>query len=107
MLAGSVIAVIALVVLAALISFFFTASLIVVLLNAILLYALLLRAYADLQKGRWQWYLAALVIAALVVYQMKSLPPFWPITLVVILVFLMIEIARAFGAFKPQSKRRR
>jgi hypothetical protein len=79
-------------------------NVVVVILNALLLYLLLYRAYYDLRKGRWLYYLAALVIAALLVYSLPGLAPFWPITLVVILIFIMIEVARGFGVLNKKVR---
>jgi peptidoglycan biosynthesis protein MviN/MurJ (putative lipid II flippase) len=80
-------------------------SVIAVLLNALLLYLLLYRAYFDLRKGRWRWYVGALVIGVLVALWLTPYPPFWPITIAVVVVFLVIEVARALGVFRKRVRR--
>ena len=88
---------------------------IITLLNGLLLYVLLYRAYFDLQvKDRWKAYLIALCIGLVLTLILPPLPPLWPITFVVIVVFVCIELTRVYvmkrvapkQPKKPKAERR-
>ena len=79
-------------------------ELVIALVNGVILYILLYRAYFDLREGRLKPYLIGLVVGAIVVFFMPPLPPLWPITLVVMLNFAVVEILRV--AVKGKKRKR-
>lgn len=82
------------VVLAVLMAGLFLLDVFIALLNALILYALLYRAYFDLRKGRWKPYMTGLGIGVLLALLLPSLSPLWPVTLVVVITFVVVETMR-------------
>ncbi|MEK6823377.1 MAG: hypothetical protein AABY13_06095 [Nanoarchaeota archaeon] len=71
-------------------------DIVVALLNGVILYLLLYRAYFDLMKGRFKPYLIGLAIGITAVLLLPSLPQLWDITMVVIVTFVVVEALRVY-----------
>ena len=69
-------------------------DIITALLNGVILYFLLYRAYFDLKKGRWKPYAIGLAIGVVFAWILPPLRPLWDITFVVIVVFCTVEMLR-------------
>jgi hypothetical protein len=106
-LLASVIMLLVSVVFFALLGTLFFHDIVTALINGLILYVLLYRAYFDLMKMRYRPYIIGLVAGFILELMLPPLPPLWPITFVVMVVFLVVETMRYLEARKGSKGSRK
>ncbi len=86
------------IVLIVLLGYIFTATIIEVILNGVLIYLIVLRAWTELvKKARTKEYIVGIAVA-LILYFIKGnvVPQLWAITTFLVITFIVAEIAHLF-----------
>jgi len=91
---SSILVLVGAVVLAILLVYYFAIDVITVLINGVIIYAVLYRAYFDLQKGRWRPYAIGTVGGMLTAFAFPRIWLFWDVTVVVAVASVLVEILR-------------
>jgi hypothetical protein len=102
-LASTIVLILSVIVFAAIGALFFN-NIIVAVLNGIILYLLLYRAFYDWKKGRVKPYVIGLLIGIALALLLPKLEPLWPITFIVIIIFVVVETMRVFEKRKKKKK---
>jgi hypothetical protein len=77
-----------------LVGYLFFHDIVIAFLNGVLLYVLLYRAYYDMHKDRWKPYAIGISVGIIVEWMLPPLPHLWPITIVLLVDFVVVEILR-------------
>jgi len=69
-------------------------GIVAIILNCSILYFLLYRAYFDLKKGRRRWYFIGALLGIVAVFLLPPTALLWPVTFIVLVTFVVVELAR-------------
>lgn len=98
MVLPTIIGLILFILLLVLIGFIFTQTVITLLINGVLIYLILIRAWTELtKKGRTREYIIGAVVA-LIIHLVKGnvISMLWPVTTFLVITFIIAEIAHMF-----------